>query len=79
MNIKEYWDKATNQRLIVETEDRLARKKAHRDAKYNLGDVLSLVIETNPYIGESVAMAKAYDEELKLIVEEINRNSKRHH
>ena len=70
-----YFKRLKLQRLVVRTEDRLARKKAQRDSEYELGDFMSKFIDTNPYRDESAAMAAAYDEERKLLIEEFNRNN----
>ena len=73
-----YFKRLKLQRLVIRTEDRLARKKAQRDAEYELGDFMSKFIDTNPYRDESVAMAAAYEEERQLILEEIRRNGSKH-
>ncbi len=77
METKDYFAKADNQRLIVETELRLARKKACRDMQNNSLDFFNPEVETNPYIGESVEMEKAYNEERALLIAEFNRANKR--
>jgi len=71
MDTKEYWENAENQRLVLETELRLAKKKARRDYQNSPLDFLNPEVHVNPYIGESVEMEKAYTEERLLILSEI--------
>ena len=78
MTPKEYFNSAEGQRNLVVFEDGKARLKAKRDVQYKLDEVMSEVIETNPYIGESIHMAAAYEEERQLILEEIRRNGSKH-
>jgi len=73
METKEYFEKAENQRLIVECEIRLAKKKARRDYQNDTLRFLNPEIHTNPYVGESVAMEKEYEAERQLIIKELRK------
>ena len=73
MDTKEYWDNAENQRLVLETEKRLAKKKARRDYQNDTLTFLNPEIHVNPYIGESVEMEQAYEAERQLIIKELRK------
>jgi len=73
MDTKEYWENAENQRLVLETEIRLAKKKARRDYQNDTLTFLNPEIHVNPYIGESVEMEQAYEAESQLIIKELRK------
>ena len=73
MDTKEYWENAENQRLVLETEKRLAKKKARRDYQNDTLTFLNPEIHVNPYIGESVEMEQAYEAERQLIIKELRK------
>tara|TARA_R110002020_G_scaffold104061_1_gene243674 strand:+ start:38 stop:265 length:228 start_codon:yes stop_codon:yes gene_type:complete len=71
MEMSEYRDSAENQRLVLETEIRLAKRKARRDYQHAPLEFLNPEVHVNPYVGESVEMEQAYTEERLLILSEI--------